>query len=145
MTGDREAIEAVAANWQDGWNRHDAAALASLLAEDVDFVTVLGPQGWLKGRKEFQPYHAEIHKVFFKESVWRVKETNVRFVRPDVAIAHVLWETKRDHLPDRPPGEPRNGLFIWVLEKREGKWLVIAAQNTESRDLSPDQLPGVPK
>jgi hypothetical protein len=64
----------------------------------VDFVTVLGPQGWLKGRKEFQPYHAEIHKVFFKDSVWRVKETSVRFVRPDVAVAHVLWETKGDNV-----------------------------------------------
>jgi uncharacterized protein (TIGR02246 family) len=135
---DQDAVKQVAKAWQEGWNRHNAAALAALLIEDVDFVTVIGPEGWLKGRKKFQDYHAEIHKRYFKNSVWTTKETHVRFLRPDVAVAQVLWSTQGDNIPvpGRKPGQPRDGIFTWVLEKRDGKWLVVASQNTEA--LPPD-------
>ena len=136
---DRKAIESIAASFQDAWNRHDMDALASLMAEEVDFVTVLGVHGWEKGRKEFKDRHAEVHQTLFKESVLAVKETHVKFIRPDVAIAHVVWETRGDRIPDRKPGEPRDGIFTWVLEKRAGKWLIIASQNTESKQPRPGQ------
>src|SRR5687768_6040162 len=100
---DRKAIEAIAASFQDTWNRHDMEGLASLVAEDVDFVTVVGARGWEKGRKEFKDGHAEVHKTMFKDSVMTVRETHIKFIRPDIAIAHVLWETKGDVVPDRKP------------------------------------------
>jgi uncharacterized protein (TIGR02246 family) len=138
---DEAAIKQVAMAWQEGWNKHDAAGLAALLVEDVDFVTVVGPEGWLKGRKKFQDYTAEIHKRYFKDSVWTTKETRVRFLRPDVAVAHVLWSHLGANvpLPGRRPDVPQPGIFTWVLEKRDGKWLVVASQNTESPP------PGIPR
>jgi uncharacterized protein (TIGR02246 family) len=136
---DRKAIESIAASFQDAWNSHDTEALASLMAEEVDFVTVMGVHGWEKGRKEFKDRHTEVHQTLFKESVLAVKETHVKFIRPDVAIAHVVWETKGDKIPDRKPGEPRDGIFTWVLEKRAGKWLIIASQNTESKPPRPSR------
>jgi uncharacterized protein (TIGR02246 family) len=108
-------------------------ALASLHAEDIDFVTVSGPRGWLKGRQQFKDAHAEVHKSMFKESILTIKETHVKFIRPDVVIAHVLWQTKGDRVPDRKPGEQRDGIFTWVVEKRGGNWLIIASQNTENK------------
>ena len=134
---DRKTIEAISARFQDTWNRHDMDGLASLVAEDVDFVTVVGVRGWQKGRKEFKEGHAAVHKTFFKDSVLTVKETHVKFIRPDIAIARVLWETKGDVVPDRKPGEPREGIFTWVVEKRGGKWLIIASQNTENKAPPP--------
>jgi uncharacterized protein (TIGR02246 family) len=113
--------------------------LASLMAEDVDFVTVVGARGWEKGRKEFKEGHAEVHKTMFKDSVLTIKETHVKFIRPDIAIAHVLWETKGDVVPDRKAGEPREGIFTWIVEKRSGKWLIIASQNTENKRPVPDK------
>jgi uncharacterized protein (TIGR02246 family) len=136
---DRKAIEAIAASFQDTWNRHDMDGLASLVAEDVDFVTVVGARGWEKGRKEFKDGHAEVHKTMFKDSVLTVKETHIEFIRPDIAIAHVLWETRGDVVPDRKPGEPREGIFTWVVEKRGGKWLIIASQNTENKTPVPSK------
>lgn len=130
---DRRAIEALASSFQDSWNRHDIDALASLVAEDVDYVTVVGTKDWEKGRKEFKDRHTAIHKTMFKDSVLTVKETHIRFIRPDLVIAHVLWETSGDVIPKRKPGEARTGIFIWVVEKREGKWLIIASQNTDDR------------
>lgn len=129
----RKPIEALAASFQAAWNRHDMEALAALVAEDVDYVTVVGAREWEKGRKEFKDRHAEVHQTMFKDSVLTIKETHVKFIRPDIAIAHVLWETKGDVVPDRKPGEPRAGIFTWVVEQRSGKWLIIASQNTENK------------
>jgi uncharacterized protein (TIGR02246 family) len=130
---DRQAVEAIAAGFQSAWNRHDIEALAALVAEDVDYVTVAGARDWEKGRKEFKQRHAEVHQTMFRNSVLTIKETHIKLIRPDIAIAHVLWETKGDVVPDRKPGEPRAGIFTWVMEKRSDKWLIIASQNTENK------------
>lgn len=129
----RQAVEAIAASYQDAWNRHDMDALASLMAEDVDYVTVVGSRDWEKGRKEFKERHAEVHQTLFRSSVLTIKETHVKFLRPDIALAHVLWETQGDMVPDRKPGAPRAGIFTWVVEQRRGKWFIIASQNTENK------------
>jgi uncharacterized protein (TIGR02246 family) len=136
---DTKAIEALASGWQTAWNSRDAAALTSLLAEKADFVTVLGPKGWLKGRAEFQEAHAWMLNNIFTESVWTTKETHVKFIRPDLAIARVLWQTTGDKVRHRKPGELREGIFTWVVEKQQGKWLIIASQNTEEMPVLPGQ------
>jgi len=133
---DRRAIEMLASSFQGSWNRHDMDALASLVAEDVDYVTVVGAKDWEKGRREFKDRHTAAHTTMFKESVLTVKETHVRFIRPDLVIAHVLWETRGDVIPNRKPGEERTGIFTWVVEKREGRWLIIASQNTDDKQFA---------
>ena len=84
---DLKSIEALGKSWQELWNRHDMDALSLLLAEDVDFITVLGPKGWLKGRKLWLEAHTRMHKTLFTDSVWTTKETQVRFLRPELAVA----------------------------------------------------------
>jgi hypothetical protein len=66
----------------------------------------------------------------FKESVLTIKASHIKFIRPDVATAHVEWAMRGDKDPDGTPRQPRQGIFTWVLEKRNGKWLIIAAHNT---------------
>src|SRR5829696_7038412 len=78
---DTKSIEALGKSWQELWNRHDMEALSLLVAEDVDFITVLGPKGSLKGRKTWLEAHAKMHKSLFTESVWATKETLVKFLR----------------------------------------------------------------
>jgi uncharacterized protein (TIGR02246 family) len=136
---DRAAIEALGKRWQETWNRHDMDALSMLLAEDVDFVTVGGPKGRLTGRTQLREDHAAKHKTRFKDSVWTTKEMHIRFLRPDLAIARVLWSTTGDRVPHIKHGERREGIFMWVIEKRGGEWLVIASQNTESMPPLPGQ------
>ncbi len=57
---DQETIKSIALKWQEAWNRHDMKALAALIAEDVDFITVGGT--WLKSQKEFEEHHAKRHR-----------------------------------------------------------------------------------
>jgi len=132
---DEKAIKSIALNFQDAWNRHDMKALAALVAEDVDFITVGGT--WLKSRKDFEEHHAKLHGMPFKESVWTTKSTKVKFIKPDVAIAHVEWGMKGDKDPDGTSRQPRQGIFTWVVEKRKGMWLLIASQNTNIREPLP--------
>ncbi|MDX2267660.1 MAG: SgcJ/EcaC family oxidoreductase [Bryobacter sp.] len=139
QNGDEQAIKAMGTAWQDAWNRHDVDALTDLLAEDVDFVTVLGPKGWLKGKAIFKEAHTAMHKSLFTESVWATKATHVKFIRPDLATARVEWETTGDKVRQIKHGTPRFGIFTWVLEKQNGKWLIIASQNTEIMPPLPGQ------
>ncbi|MEP6902887.1 MAG: SgcJ/EcaC family oxidoreductase [Actinomycetota bacterium] len=132
---DRETIKSIALKWQDDWNRHDMKDLAALVAEDVDFITVGG--SWLKSQKDFEAYHTERHEMQFKESVWMTKNTEVKFIKSDVAVAHVEWSISGDKDPDGTPRQPRQGIFTWVLEKRKGAWLIIASQNTNLREPVP--------
>ena len=133
---DREIIKSMALKWQDTWNQHDMKALTtSLIAEDVNFITSGGT--WQKNRKEFEEYHIDLHKIKHKESVLTMKNTTVKFIKPDVAVAHVEWSIKGDKNLDETPRQPRQGIMTWTLEKRKGKWLIIASQNTNLRAPAP--------
>ena len=131
-----EAIKGIAQKWQDSWNRHDMKALATLVAENVDFILTGG--AWQKSRKEFEEHHVKLHLIRMKDSVWATKNTEVKFVRSDVAVAHVEWGfLKGDTNRDGTPREPREGIMTWVLEKRKGGWIIIASQNTNIREPVP--------
>ncbi len=125
---DQEAIKSIAQKWQDTWNRHDMKALAALVAEDADLITVGGT--WLKSRKDFEDNHAKSHKTIFKESVLTQKITKVKFIKSDIAVAHGEWDIKDIKNPDGTTRQPQQGIFTWVLEKQQGRWLIIASQNT---------------
>jgi uncharacterized protein (TIGR02246 family) len=124
-----EEVRGLGKKWESAWNRHDMAALAGLIAEKGDFVTVGGR--WLKGREEFEDYHANYHKTRFRDTIWTTTDTHVRFVSEDLAIVHVLWQLGGEKDPEHgTPRQPRNGIFTWIVARTDGKWLIDAAQNT---------------
>jgi uncharacterized protein (TIGR02246 family) len=138
-TADETAIIQLGIDWQNAWNTRDADALTALVAEDVDFVTVLGPNGWLMGQTRFQEVHSRMFTTLFTESQWTTDGVHVKFIRPDLAIARVLWATTGDRVRHVKHGEPRQGIFTWVTEKIDGRWRIIASQNTESMPILPGQ------
>jgi uncharacterized protein (TIGR02246 family) len=128
---DEKAIRDLQGRWDDAWNRHDVKALSSLVAEDVRFVNVAGVV--LTGRAEFEALQSRTHAMQFKESVRSVNGTDIKFLTPDIAVAHVRWGMMGDKDPDGTPRQPRHGVMMQVLMKRDGKWAVVAAQNTNVR------------
>jgi len=134
---DIEAVKNIALKWQDGWNRHDIKSLAAFMAEDIDFVTVSG--SWQKSPKEFEEYYTKRHEMQYRESIFTMKSSKVKLIKPDVAIAHVEWGMNGDKDPDGTRRPPRQGIYTWILEKRKGKWLIIAAQNTNLREPVPSK------
>jgi uncharacterized protein (TIGR02246 family) len=82
-------IRDVARRWEEVWNSHDMAAMATLLAPDADFVNVSG-RHW-KGRQEIEREHAQRHQVHFKESVWTTHDVAIQSLAADLALVHVKW------------------------------------------------------
>src|SRR5262245_2362433 len=91
---DEAAIKQIAKDFESAWNKHDMDALASLFVEDADFVHVAGSR--LKGRKEVKDHHAKMHAMQFKDSVFAVTEVQVKFLKPDLALAHIQQSIKGD-------------------------------------------------
>jgi uncharacterized protein (TIGR02246 family) len=129
---DREVDEAairdvVQKQQQQAWNQHDAKAYASLFAEDGDVVNVVG--WWWKDRKEIESKLTDAFAFVFGESTLTITQVDVRFLTPEIAVAHVRWTMTGAKTPPTIP-EPREGLQTILLQKLGGKWMIAAFQNT---------------
>jgi uncharacterized protein (TIGR02246 family) len=140
---DESAIRNIPQAFCEAWNRHDGHALAQVMADDVDFVTV-GAM-WLHGRQDFEKYHIRLLSGRFNQSTARPLQTAVRFLRPDIAILHWGWGIAADRNVDGTPRQPRYGMMTMVVEKRNGNWLVVASQNDNADPWDPaeGQMPNL--
>jgi uncharacterized protein (TIGR02246 family) len=123
---DRRAIEAIVQSVEDGWNRGDGAGFAAPFAAEADYVVVNGMHA--KGRETIAEGHQRIFDTFYKGSRNELRVERVRFVRPDLAVAHVHAHLRVPR-PEGGEGEAE-ARSTWVLVKEGGEWKVEAFQNT---------------
>jgi uncharacterized protein (TIGR02246 family) len=128
QSGPEETVSGLMA----AWNLKDAHAFASQFTEDATFVNVNGSL-WI-GKKDIEDRHAKAG--IFKSSHAEMKPDSVRLLRPDIALVHVSWTITGD---PRDP-QPRSYSMTMLVSKRDGRWLIIAAQNGSAVDRS--TLPG---
>lgn len=139
---DEEAVRNTVTGFVTAWNHHDMNAFGQLFAPDADFVNVAALR-W-KGRQAIQAQHAYTHGAIpadspgfskedrpyygiFRTSTLRFTQTDVRFLRKDVAVVHASLEL----LGDTRTPNPRRTVLTLVLTQENGQWLIAAAQNTE--------------
>ena len=110
---------------EDAWNAHDGKAFATPFAADADYVVVNGT--YIKGRDAIEQGHTQIFTTFYKESRNAATFKGVRFLRPDVAVAHVEW-----NLEFKAGGETRKSraLNTMVFTKEGDRWSIAAFHNT---------------
>jgi uncharacterized protein (TIGR02246 family) len=128
---DEAAIRRMATRFAETWNEHDMDGMADLFSDDADFVNVGGER--LHGRQRIRDVHAQRHRMQFRESVLTIQTVVVRFLEPDVAVAHIAWDLKGDRDADGTSRAPRQGLVSWVVTKRQGTWRIESAHNTNVR------------
>jgi uncharacterized protein (TIGR02246 family) len=138
---DQEAVRKLPQAFADAWARHDGAALAKIMADDVDFVAV-GAM-WIHGKPDFETYHTRLLTGRFKDSTIAPLQTAVRFLRPDIAVVHWSWSITGDKNPDGTARQRRYGMMTMVAEKRGGAWLVVASQNDNSFPGLPPEFEGM--
>jgi uncharacterized protein (TIGR02246 family) len=126
---DEAQIRELQARQAAAWNNHDAAAYANLFTEDGDVVNVVG--WWWKGQREIESKLSAAFAFAFRQSTLTITDVQVKFVKPDIAIAHVRWTMKGARTPPGVP-EPREGIQLQILKKQRGKWLIASFQNTSS-------------
>ena len=61
---DEQAVAKLPQDFCDAWAEHDGHALASIMAEDVDFVNVA--TAYLHGRADFEAFHVRLASGRFK-------------------------------------------------------------------------------
>ena len=131
---DEAEIRDLQSRQQEAWNRHDAKAYAALFADNGDVVNVVG--WWWKGRSEIETNLTAAFAVVFRDSTLKINDVQVRFLARDVAVAHVRWFMEGSRTPTGIP-EPREGIQIQVLQKRDRAWRIAAFQNTSSLPETP--------
>ena len=122
------AVRSVPQAFAAAWAKHDGHELAKIMSDDVDFVNV--GADWVHGRADFEKFHTRLLSGRFEDSTLTPLDVVVRFLRPDQAVLHWNWRVDGDKNEDLTPRKPRFGLFTMIVEKRDGKWLVAVAQNT---------------
>jgi uncharacterized protein (TIGR02246 family) len=138
---DAEAVRKLPQTFCDAWAKHDGHQLATIMADDVDFVNV--GAHWLHGRADFEKYHSRLLSGRFKEANITLLETEVRFLQSDMAVVHWSWKIDGDKNSDGTPRQQRFGLMTMVAQKRSGAWQVVVAQNTNAMPGTPPEIQGI--
>jgi uncharacterized protein (TIGR02246 family) len=82
---------------------------------------------YAKGRETIERGHTAIFTTLYKDSRNVATFKSVRFLRPDVAVAHVEWNLEFKMNGATQKGHAMNTM---VLTKEGGKWSIAAFQNT---------------
>ena len=132
---DRETVARLPARFSQAWANHDGHQLAALMSPDVDFVNVGAI--WLRG-PDFETYHSRILAGRFRDSTNTPLAIDVKFLRRDIAAVRWSWKIEGERLADESFAPARYGLMTMIAEKRNGRWLITNAQNTNSGPRRPE-------
>lgn len=125
---DEYSIRAVIAATTDAFTRHDAKAWVKFCTPEAQLVTVRGES--MKGIAEIEKGLTRIFETRGRNVALKTLEVAVRFVRPDVALAHVTNELSGLASPEGQTLAPHQELSIRVLVKDQGVWRITAFHNT---------------
>jgi uncharacterized protein (TIGR02246 family) len=125
---DEEAIMKVIAGTTEAFNKHDAKAFARFYTADAELVTVRGER--MKGAAEIEKGLAAIFATRATAATLKTLDVSIRFIKPDVAAAHVTNEMSGVTSADGERTPPHRELSIRVLVKQSGTWRVTAFHNT---------------
>ena len=133
----RDIIQAV----EDGWNAGDGDAFAASFAEDADYVVVTGH--YIQGRKTIAMGHSHLFEKMYKNSRNQGSIRDIRFLRDDVAVAHIEWHLRSPMNPilaaalaRNPRGQvdgtefKGNAYCTMVFTRENGRWQIAAFHNT---------------
>jgi uncharacterized protein (TIGR02246 family) len=124
-SSDEQAISDVFAAFSASWNQPGMPGFGDLFTEDADFVVISGK--WMKGRNEIVSYHKDLLERHYKGSHSFMDSVTVRFLQPDLAIAHVA--SAATYMADGKE-QKRTGLGTAIMVKINGKCLIAAFHNT---------------
>lgn len=125
---EKKAIEDQVDAFFTSWNKHDFSDMQNYIDKDCDFVNIVGMH-W-KGREDIQYATQSMHEAHFKDVPLEKRSVSVRFVKPDLAITHVLMHPLKTFVtPDGTTLGKDDALATFVFVKKGAVWLVVAVEN----------------
>ena len=120
---DEAAMRANVSLMETGWNTKSGALFAKPFAEDADYVVINGM--YIKGRSAIESGHQQIFDTIYKDTQLKLNVTQIRFLRPDVAVIHVTGQRVG------PSKElTQDARLTLVMTKEKQGWTIAAFQNT---------------
>ena len=128
---DEQTIRNIILQMTESFNKHDAKAATQMYTSNADFVNVRGDK--YTGAEEIQQKLAAILSTRAKEATLKTLNTTIRFVNPELAIAHVSNELSGlvDSAGLKLPSHQELSIRVFIKEK--GNWRVTAFHNTMIR------------
>ena len=123
---DEEAIKAVVATLQNGWNNKNGETFSSVFAETHDYIVVNGLyfSGW--NPKANAAAHQGLFNGIYKDMDIKLKLDKISFVRPDLAMVTIIGASaqKGQLMPEDP------GIIMTLLVEKKGEdWKIISFHN----------------
>ena len=125
---EEEAIKALMLKTTDAFNKHDAKAWAEFCTPDAQLVTVRGES--MKGIGEIEKGLTAIFETRGRRATLKTLDVSVRFMRPDVALVHLINEMSGVTSADGQQLPAHRELSMRVLVNERGVWRITAFHNT---------------
>ena len=123
---DEAAIRENVKQMETGWNTKSGALFARPFAEDADYVVINGTH--IRGRALIDKGHQRIFDTIYKQTGLSLTVEQIRFLRPDVALVHVLGHSKT---PQADGFRESDVIITLVMTKDNQGWKIAAFQNTQ--------------
>ena len=133
---DEAAIKHVVAGFSDGWNSHDAHAMCSSLADDVQWVSWRGDVS--HSRKQVEDDHATLFAGLYKNSHRTDAVKAVRFLTPELASVDNYWSMTGAKMRDGSDWPYRAGYVNFLMAKRGGRWVIIVSHTADFNAKAPE-------
>jgi uncharacterized protein (TIGR02246 family) len=105
-----------------------AVAVSRLYTSGAEFTNVLGMTA--NGAAEIEKFLAAGFRTRLKVATLKTMDVTIRFIRPDVAVVHVMSQITGFLNPSGSTEPPHSELSIRVFQKEDGIWRVGAFHNT---------------
>lgn len=127
--GDDAKVREVIANFSNGWNSHDARAMCSALADDVQWVSWRGEV--FGSRQEVQEAHAKLFADLYKNTHRTDIVKSIRYIGPDLASVDDYWTMTGARTREGADWPYRAGYASFLMAKRGGRWIVIVSHTAD--------------
>lgn len=130
-TGEEAAIRKAVETIEEGWNAKSGKQLASVFAEEHDYVIVDGR--FMPGftREANAAAHQGLFDGVHKETDIQLDLAKVRFLTPDLAVAHAKGFS---HARGDQTAVRQHVIMTLVLKKQEDGWRIVAFHNSPRQE-----------
>lgn len=133
QTADETAVKSLVNSFVTAFNAHDVKAFAATFTQDADFTNWVGQSA--HGRADIETFHIPVLTVIYKNGTQKITDTQVRFIRPDVATVDVRADVTGGKTPDGKDVPLLKFLLNWTATKEpDGHWLIKVMHNTRLPD-----------
>ncbi|WP_460576253.1 SgcJ/EcaC family oxidoreductase [Hymenobacter coalescens] len=139
QTADEKAVWQVSEGLVEAWNKHDLNLYFAHFAPEAQWVNVVGM--WWHNAAEHRYALGIFMQMMFNKTTHTTRRTEVRMLRPDLALVRSQWQLDGWVMPDgKDMSDFSTGVLTLIMEKRQGRWLVIDGHNTSIDNQAQDPV-----